>query len=373
MKKYTLASIFLIGIFSTCFAADLSRYQNVRHVEELKVTQPAIVELSRLDSSRVYVVATLQGETIQQQFQTIRTTRVILPTKVEACMTVCTPALALADTNQDTTFDFPLTTVGTQKGVIKITYAKPLVTDRIVFQVTGDSYMPNAFTLMIDGKRILNTIEGSAAKFPQMSAQNVEIAFEYSQPIRFREVGVGVTTEEDVNNMIRFVYQPNTEYILYTGVGIGREDTPTPPINLFAKNKEASPALTDEEKNTLYVVKAPEKNKDTDNDGVIDLTDNCPLQANADQKDSNGNGVGDVCDDYDYDGVETYRDNCPTISNFDQLDTDRDGAGDTCDQEESRFTERNKWVPWAAFIVVFLGILGMGYEVTRKIKEGGKK
>lgn len=373
MKKYTLASILLIGVFSACSAADLSRYQSVRHIEDLKVMQPAIVELSYLDQSRIYVVATEQGETIQQQFQTIRTTTVILPTKVEACITTCTSALALADTRQDTTFDFPLTTSGTQKGVIKITYAKPLVTDRIVFQVTGDSYMPNAFTLMIDGKRILNTIEGSAAKFPRMSAQNVEITFEYTQPIRFREVGVGFTTEEKINNMIRFVYQPGTKYNLYIGTGIGRENTPTPPINLFAKNKEASLTLTAEEKNQLYVEKMPEKNKDTDSDGVIDLTDNCPLQANADQKDGNGNGVGDECDDYDYDGVETYRDNCPMLSNFYQQDVDRDGMGDVCDQEESRFTEKNKWVPWVAFIVVFLGIAGMGYEVTKRIKEGSKK
>jgi len=44
---------------------------------------------------------------------------------------------------------------------------------------------------------------------------------------------------------------------------------------------------------------------DVDMDGVADSVDNCPLVANADQNDSNGNGVGDVCDpDTDGDGVE---------------------------------------------------------------------
>jgi hypothetical protein len=35
---------------------------------------------------------------------------------------------------------------------------------------------------------------------------------------------------------------------------------------------------------------------DTDQDGIPDVADNCPLIANADQADSNGNGVGDACE-----------------------------------------------------------------------------
>jgi hypothetical protein len=35
---------------------------------------------------------------------------------------------------------------------------------------------------------------------------------------------------------------------------------------------------------------------DTDGDGVADSADNCPTRANADQADSNHNGVGDVCE-----------------------------------------------------------------------------
>jgi hypothetical protein len=36
--------------------------------------------------------------------------------------------------------------------------------------------------------------------------------------------------------------------------------------------------------------------KDTDGDGIPDASDNCPSVANPDQADSNGNGIGDVCD-----------------------------------------------------------------------------
>ena len=35
---------------------------------------------------------------------------------------------------------------------------------------------------------------------------------------------------------------------------------------------------------------------DTDGDGIPDAIDNCPFTPNADQKDSNGNGIGDACD-----------------------------------------------------------------------------
>jgi len=62
------------------------------------------------------------------------------------------------------------------------------------------------------------------------------------------------------------------------------------------------------------------------------------------------------------DGLINYRDNCPDNPNRDQKDTDGDGLGDACDQEESRLTERYAWIPWlgigfASVVLVVLLIL----------------
>lgn len=81
---------------------------------------------------------------------------------------------------------------------------------------------------------------------------------------------------------------------------------------------------------------------DTDNDGVGDVCDNCPTHANSDQEDSDGDGIGDACDncisvsnssqeDADNDGVGDACDNCINDANSNQVDSDCDSVGDACD------------------------------------------
>jgi hypothetical protein len=101
--------------------------------------------------------------------------------------------------------------------------------------------------------------------------------------------------------------------------------------------------------------------EDADNDGIIDSKDNCINTANIDQSDLDGDGIGDVCDDdrdgdgvlntdddcpdtpgtaetngcpdSDGDGVINKEDNCPDTANTDQADSDGDGIGDVCDDD----------------------------------------
>ena len=98
---------------------------------------------------------------------------------------------------------------------------------------------------------------------------------------------------------------------------------------------------------------------DGDGDGVYDGPDNCPEDANQDQTDSNNDGVGDACssdadgdgvdgeldcddttadlgaiaDDTDCDGTVNATDNCPETPNADQANLDGDAQGDACDPE----------------------------------------
>ena len=69
----------------------------------------------------------------------------------------------------------------------------------------------------------------------------------------------------------------------------------------------------------------------SDEDGVPDDTDNCPSIANADQLDTDSDGVGNECDDDDDgDGVADSADAFP-LDATEHLDTDADGVGDNSD------------------------------------------
>lgn len=58
--------------------------------------------------------------------------------------------------------------------------------------------------------------------------------------------------------------------------------------------------------------------------GILNSRDNCPKTPNPDQRDSDGDGLGDACD------------NCPNVPNPNQFDSDSDLVGDVCDNNIDR-------------------------------------
>lgn len=105
---------------------------------------------------------------------------------------------------------------------------------------------------------------------------------------------------------------------------------------------------------------------DSDNDGIPDNEDNCPNKPNWNQKDTDGDGMGNRCDpdddndgftdaeenrvgsnprdpnstpesilyDADSDGILNEVDNCPNKKNPNQKDYDLDGLGNACDDDD---------------------------------------
>ena len=74
--------------------------------------------------------------------------------------------------------------------------------------------------------------------------------------------------------------------------------------------------------------------------GLGQPADNCPDVANPSQLNTDGEDpmrgdeLGDACDDDDDgDGIPDVADNCPTVPNVDQTDIDSDGVGNLCDAD----------------------------------------
>ncbi len=135
-----------------------------------------------------------------------------------------------------------------------------------------------------------------------------------STVLNWTEVAMGALEVRNVSRSYTVNCPMGGPYVMQVVVNAGAT---YPDPNTANNQAENHPAIT-------------VNDNDADNDTVINSVDNCPNDANANQADADGDGLGDVCDsDDDNDGNPDVTDNCDTAAeDVDGID-DGDGCPDT--------------------------------------------
>lgn len=278
----------------------------------------------------------------------------------------------MTDENLRTFSDFTLPQGGGQgRAQIVLTSSSPITSSGLTVLLEQYVALPNTIEIRAAGpagETIVvapRKMESQTILFPRTTASRWTISFVYGQPLRITELRLNQEQAVKSSSLaVRFLAQPGVSYRLYFD--------PDRSVNIFVGEQGN---LADD-KGVLRLPLFPSLSNpqymiaDVDGDSVPDIHDNCVTEANADQADADKNGRGDACDDFDRDGLINNKDNCPNQPNRDQKDTDGDRIGDVCDKEESRITEKYKWLPWAGigFAAVVLVVL---FSLTaRRMKNG---
>jgi C1A family cysteine protease len=113
----------------------------------------------------------------------------------------------------------------------------------------------------------------------------------------------------------------------------GQTDTDGDGLGDACDEDDDDDGINDEFDNCQLAANPGQENDDSDVWG--NACDNCPLVDNPLQEDFDSDGIGDACDDdYDGDGVSDLSDNCPTMANPGQDNLDGDAYGDACDDDD---------------------------------------
>lgn len=278
----------------------------------------------------------------------------------------------MIDVNPATFTEYALPEQGQGQARIVLTSATPITSSSLSILLDNFVALPTSIELRTktDGQeKILlakSTMQGQTIRFPRTTSDTWIVTITYGQPLRVTELRLSQENiDAQTTQMLRFLAQPEHRYTIYLDPDRGSMIPVGEAGNLSSDEGVIVLPAVSSDKNPAYMI------ADIDADTIPDLQDNCVREANTDQKDIDGNGRGDVCDDFDRDGLITKNDNCPNQPNRNQLDTDGDGLGDVCDDEESRITEKNPWLPWVGMgfaAVVLIGLI----VITLKPKRSPK-
>ncbi len=256
-------------------------------------------------------------------------------------------ARAMLDGDERTYAEFALPESALGQTRIVLTSKEPVTSSAICLLLDDHVALPLTAEVraMVDGTEKIflakSKMRDCALLFPRTTSQTWTLTFTFGQPLRITELQMIQENVAESVRALRLLAQPAQTYRIYFDPD-RRAQPKTGESGNLASAKDVLPVASPAAKpNPEYRI------ADVDSDGVPDVRDNCVALANADQVDANGNGRGDACDEFDQDGIPNNKDNCPNLPNRDQKDTDGDGVGDVCDTEESRFTERLPWLPWA--------------------------
>lgn len=332
---------------------------------------PTVLELSfsKIDFSRANgrEIFLVKDETTSEYIPSYY--KIILPPEIPVSVTSdqvpsvgFTADLARRDSQGYAEFGLPAS--GNGKVAFTLTFAEPVTASAVSLLLAPHVAPPISTSVSVikngaDYPLLRDCRMCQYFRFMETTSAVWKVSFDYAQPLRIEKIIVEQASQQSATRALRFLAQPGHKYkVFFNADRI---------VSVFTKeggdlsnDKDVIIAPAEKKRsNELY------KAADVDADHISDVNDNCIFVANTDQKDIDGNGSGDACDDFDRDGIINSRDNCPNNPNYGQIDADGDGVGDVCDQEESRFTEAHKWVPWAGMGAALLVLVILGYYTVR--------
>ena len=356
---------FVIDAYALSSASQetVSAYRQFKETQSLSFLVPTVIEIP-FDNDRLerfdFAVLDTTTDRFQPYFFKKETFTNEIPVSISSINIPRVNSSKMIDGNARSYTEFALPENTQGRAQIVVSSSRSITSSSLTMLLDNHVALPTSIdirarvngidTIVVASRRMTQ----STLAFPRTTSNLWTITLTYAQPLRIAEFKFQQENATKTSfRGLRFLAQPDHNYEVY-----------------FNADRYVSPAVGEagnlaDDREVVRIAQIPSqvnpayRQADVDSDGIPDILDNCVSVANTNQIDVNGNKRGDVCDDFDRDGLINSLDNCPNDPNRGQSDVDADGIGDACDKEESRFTERYKWIPWVGigFAAVTLIVL----------------